>query len=264
MACGRELNLDSERLSLVGPVGPGLKGWCVLAFLELEGVTRQYRIGPIRIDALKGVDLTVEKREFVSIMGPSGCGKSTLLNIIGCLDLPTSGTYRLAGQPVERLSDSQLSDLRNRFIGFVFQSFHLLAHLDAQANVELPLVYRGVDARERRQRAQAALEAVGLADRRHHYPTQLSGGEQQRTAIARALVGEPAVILADEPTGALDSRSGQAVMAIFGELNRERGLTIVQVTHNEAVARHGRRIVRLLDGEVEREEVMKVREERRK
>ncbi len=231
-----------------------------MPLLELQGVTRQYRIGPVRVDALRGVDLSVERGEFVSIMGPSGCGKSTLLNIIGCLDLPTSGTYTLAGRAVQGLTDSQLSELRNEFVGFIFQSFHLIPHLTAQANVELPLVYRGLGASERRKRAASALEAVGLADRRRHYPLQLSGGEQQRVAIARALVGEPAVVLADEPTGALDSRSGQALMAIFQRLNYERGLTIVQVTHDENIARHGRRILRLLDGKVEREELVNVQE----
>jgi putative ABC transport system ATP-binding protein len=234
-----------------------------VALLELRGISRQYRIGQIRIDALRDVDLSVDKGEFVSIMGPSGCGKSTLLNIIGCLDLPTSGTYSLAGQTVEELDDNHLSDLRNRFIGFIFQTFHLLAHLDAQANVELPLVYRGIGGRERREKAQTALEAVGLADRRRHYPLQLSGGEQQRVAIARALVGEPAVVLADEPTGALDSRSGQSLMAIFQQLNRERGLTIVQVSHDESVARRASRIVRLLDGAVESEEAVEARPARK-
>ncbi len=227
-----------------------------MALLELRGVTRQYRIGQIRVDALKGIDLSVEKGEFVSIMGPSGCGKSTLLNIIGCLDIPTAGTYTLAGQSVEKLDDNKLSEVRNKSIGFIFQSFHLLQHLDAQGNVELPLVYRGVAAGERREKAQAALRTVGLADRRHHSPLQLSGGEQQRVAIARALVGEPSVILADEPTGALDSRSGHMVMTIFQQLNRERGLTIVQVSHDASIARHARRIVHLLDGEVEREEAV--------
>ncbi len=227
-----------------------------VALLELRGVSRQYRIGQIRVDALRNVDLSVEKGEFVTIMGPSGCGKSTLLNIIGCLDLPTSGTYTLAGQAVEKLDDNRLSEVRNQFVGFIFQGFHLLQHLDAQGNVELPLVYRGVAAQERRTRAQTALEAVGLGDRRHHSPLQLSGGEQQRVAIARALVGEPAVILADEPTGALDSRSGRMVMSIFEQLNHDRGLTIVQVSHDAAIARYAHRIVLLLDGEVEREEVV--------
>jgi len=228
--------------------------------LELREVGRQYRIGQIRIDALKDISLDVEQGEFVSIMGPSGCGKSTLLNVIGCLDLPTAGSYRLAGQDVSELTDNRLSELRNQFVGFIFQSFHLLSHLDALANVELPLVYRGLEGVERRRRAVAALEAVRLSDRRHHYPAQLSGGEQQRVAIARALVGEPAVILADEPTGALDSRSGQAVLDIFQELNRERALTIVQVSHDENIARRAHRIIRLLDGEVERQEVLQVQE----
>jgi len=228
--------------------------------LELREVGRQYRIGQIRIDALKDISLDVEQGEFVSIMGPSGCGKSTLLNVIGCLDLPTAGSYRLAGQDVSELTDNRLSELRNQFVGFIFQSFHLLSHLDALANVELPLVYRGLEGVERRRRATAALEAVRLSDRRHHYPAQLSGGEQQRVAIARALVGEPAVILADEPTGALDSRSGQAVLDIFQELNRERALTIVQVSHDENIARRAHRIIRLLDGEIERQEVLDAQE----
>lgn len=231
-----------------------------MPLLELREVGRQYRIGQIRIDALKDISLDVEQGEFVSIMGPSGCGKSTLLNVIGCLDLPTAGSYRLAGQDVSELTDNRLSELRNQFVGFIFQSFHLLSHLDALANVELPLVYRGLEGVERRRRAAAALEAVRLSDRRHHYPAQLSGGEQQRVAIARALVGEPAVILADEPTGALDSRSGQAVLDIFQELNRERGLTIVQVSHDENIARRAHRIIRLLDGEVEQQEVLEVQE----
>ena len=231
-----------------------------MPLLELREVGRQYRIGQIRIDALKDISLDVEQGEFVSIMGPSGCGKSTLLNVIGCLDLPTAGSYRLAGQDVSELTDNRLSELRNQFVGFIFQSFHLLSHLDALANVELPLVYRGLEGVERRRRATAALEAVRLSDRRHHYPAQLSGGEQQRVAIARALVGEPAVILADEPTGALDSRSGQAVLDIFQELNRERALTIVQVSHDENIARRAHRIIRLLDGEVERQEVLQVQE----
>ncbi|MCL5676296.1 MAG: ABC transporter ATP-binding protein [Firmicutes bacterium] len=227
-----------------------------MSLLELRGVARQYRIGKIQVDALHQVDLAVEEGEFVSIMGPSGCGKSTLLNIIGCLDRPTTGTYRLAGQAVEGLPDGRLAEIRNSFIGFVFQSFHLIPDLDAWGNVQMPLVYRGMPAWERQRRVEAALEAVGLADRRHHRPAELSGGEQQRVAIARALVGEPAVILADEPTGALDSRSGQAIMDIFGRFNAERGVTIVQVTHDEAVARHGRRVIRLRDGAVEGEEAV--------
>lgn len=227
-----------------------------LALVELRGVTRQYKNGQVRIDALRGVDLSIEQGWFVSIMGPSGSGKSTLLNIIGCLDLPTAGTYELAGQRVDRLSDNRLSDLRNQLIGFIFQTFHLLPDLDAQGNVELPLIYRGVGRRERQRRALAALEAVGLESRRHHRPGELSGGEQQRVAIARALVGEPLLILADEPTGSLDSRSGQVIMEIFQRLNRERGLTIIQVTHDERIASYGSRIVHLLDGRVEKEELL--------
>jgi len=227
-----------------------------LSLIKLEGITRQYRSGQIKVNALKGITLSVEEGDFISIMGPSGSGKSTLLNIIGCLDRPTSGSYELAGRRVEKYSDGKLADIRNRLIGFVFQSFHLLPDLDAQANVELPLIYRGVGSRERHRRSLSALEAVGLANRRHHRPSQLSGGEQQRVAIARALAGEPAVILADEPTGARDAQSGRNIMAIFQKLNRERGLTIVQVTHEKNIARHGQKIIYLLDGELEREEVL--------
>lgn len=228
----------------------------MLPILELRGVSRRYKNGQIVVEALKEIDLTVEKGEFVSIMGPSGSGKSTLLNLIGCLDRPSSGSVILAGQPVEKLSDGRLAEIRNQFIGFVFQSFHLLPDLDAQGNVELPLIYRGVGARERRKRARAALEAVGLAERCHHRPSQLSGGEQQRVAIARALVGEPTLILADEPTGALDSKTGKTVMAIFQRLNRERGLTIIQVTHEREIALHGRRVVHLKDGMIEKIEMV--------
>jgi putative ABC transport system ATP-binding protein len=227
-----------------------------LPLLELKDVTRQYKTGQVKVDALKGVSLSVEEGDFVSIMGPSGSGKSTLLNIIGCLDRPSTGTYILAGQHVEKLSDSRLADIRNQFLGFVFQSFHLLPDLDAQANVELPLIYRGMGSKERRKRSAKALESVGLGERLRHKPSQLSGGEQQRVAIARALVGEPKIILADEPTGALDSRSGHTIMSIFQRLNREEGLTIVQVTHEENIARHGYRVIHLLDGELEREEVL--------
>ncbi|MDI9463390.1 MAG: ABC transporter ATP-binding protein [Bacillota bacterium] len=225
-----------------------------MPLLELRDVERQYKMGQIRINALTDVCLTAEEGEFISVMGPSGSGKSTLLNIIGCLDRPTSGTYILAGQHVEKMSDNKLAELRNRFIGFVFQSFHLLPNLDALANVELPLIYRGIGRKTRREKSCRALEAVGLYERRHHLPSQLSGGEQQRVAIARALVGDPAVILADEPTGALDSASGQVIMSIFQRLNRERGITIIQVTHEETIARHARLVVYLRDGRIEKEE----------
>jgi len=227
-----------------------------LALLEIKNVTRRYKTGQVTVEALRGVDLTVEEGDFVSIMGPSGSGKSTLLNILGCLDRPSGGSYSLAGQRVEKLGDNRLAEIRNQFIGFVFQSFHLLSNLDAQGNVELPLIYRGLPGSQRHKLAREALESVGLAERCHHRPAQLSGGEQQRVAIARALAASPSMLLADEPTGALDSHSGQVIMAIFQQLNRERGLTIVQVTHDERVAGHGRRVIRLLDGLVDREEIL--------
>ncbi|MCL6520897.1 MAG: ABC transporter ATP-binding protein [Firmicutes bacterium] len=222
--------------------------------VRLMAVTRSYRAGQVRVDALRDVDLTVEAGEFVSIMGPSGSGKSTLLNLIGCLDRPSAGSREIAGASTDRMDDGELAELRNRFLGFIFQDFRLMPDLDALANVELPLVYRGLPARERHRLALKALEEVGLAARARHRPAQLSGGEQQRVAIARALVGQPALILADEPTGALDSQSSRMIMAIFQRLNRERGLTIVQVTHDERVARHGSRLVRLLDGRLVRDE----------
>lgn len=227
-----------------------------MPLLDLSGITRRFKNGNVVTEVLKGINLTVQEQEFVSIMGPSGSGKSTLLNIVGCLDRPSMGTYSIAGKPVEKLSDGKLADIRNNFIGFVFQSFHLLHDLDAQANVELPLIYRGMSAKERHKLAQTALEAVGLSHRRHHRPTQLSGGEQQRVAIARAIVGEPKVILADEPTGALDSRTGENIMAIFQKLNRDQGMTIVQVTHDDGIACYGHRVIYLKDGEVAKEEII--------
>lgn len=225
-----------------------------MPFIELRVVARHYRLGRVRVEALRGVDLAVERGEFVSIMGPSGCGKSTLLNVIGCLDRPTEGTYLLDGRPVESLPDGHLADLRNRAFGFVFQSFHLIPYLDARTNVELPLIYRGLGARERRRLAEEALASVGLSDRLRHRPGELSGGEQQRVAIARAIVGRPAVLLADEPTGALDSRTGQAILDIFRRLNEELGVTVIQVTHDPSVASHARRVLHLVDGRIEREE----------
>ncbi|NLC63242.1 MAG: ABC transporter ATP-binding protein [Thermoanaerobacterales bacterium] len=219
--------------------------------LKLQDISRVYKNGQVKIEALKKINISIDEGDFISIMGPSGSGKSTLLNIIGCLDKPTYGMYEINKQRVEKMRDAQLADIRNRFIGFIFQSFHLLPDLDAQANVELPLIYRGVNGRERKKRAVEALSSVGLKDRIHHLPSQLSGGEQQRVAIARSIVGEPKLLLADEPTGALDSKTGKSIMEIFSDLNKKMGITIVQVTHEKNVANYGNRIYHLLDGEIE-------------
>jgi putative ABC transport system ATP-binding protein len=214
--------------------------------IQLVGVTKTYRMGAIEVAALRGVSLEIADGELVAIMGPSGSGKSTLMNILGCLDVPTAGSYRLDGQEVGRLKDDQLAVVRSKKIGFVFQQFNLLARTPAVEQVELPMVYAGI--RDRRARALAALDAVGLSDRAHHRPTELSGGQQQRVAIARALVNEPSIILADEPTGALDTHTSAEIMAIFQRLNRERGLTVIFVTHEPHIAHHTRRNIHLLDG----------------
>ncbi|MBI3976324.1 MAG: ABC transporter ATP-binding protein [Armatimonadetes bacterium] len=223
--------------------------------VALREVTKVYRMGRVDVPALRGVSLEITPGAYVAIMGPSGSGKSTLMNLIGCLDRPTSGTYLLDGQDVSRMTDDSFADVRNRRIGFVFQTFNLLARMSALRNVELPLLYGGVPRLERRGRALAALEQVGLAGRIAHGPQELSGGEQQRVAIARALVADPAIVLADEPTGNLDSRSGEEILAIFQDLNA-RGITLAMVTHDRHVAEHGRRILSLRDGLLVGDEVV--------
>ncbi|WP_116950031.1 ABC transporter ATP-binding protein [Jiangella endophytica] len=219
------------------------------AVLRLDEVGKSYQTGTLHVDALRGIDLAIDEGEYVAIMGPSGSGKSTLMHILGCLDTPTSGSYRLVGVDVGELSEDELAQVRNRLIGFVFQQFNLLAHLTALRNVELPLAYAGVPGEQRRRRALAALDRVGLADRVDHRPRELSGGQQQRVAIARALVTDPALILADEPTGNLDSRSTRDVLALFDELH-DQGRTIVLITHEEEVAAEAQRVLRIHDGEL--------------
>ncbi len=222
--------------------------------IDAHDLTKVYRMGEIEVHALRGISLTVARGEIVSIMGPSGSGKSTLMNILGCLDRPTSGTYKLDGQQVSDLSDDELAAIRNRKVGFVFQTFNLLARQTAVTNVELPMRYGGTTNGRRRQRAIEALQSVGLGDRLSHRPSELSGGEQQRVAIARALVNNPAVILADEPTGNLDSKAGEEVMRILLALNKEYGTTLIFVTHDPEIAGRTERIIRLHDGLVDRGE----------
>ena len=217
--------------------------------IQAEGIKKIYEVGATQIEAVAGVDLEVAKNEYVAIMGPSGSGKSTFMNILGCLDTPTEGSYRLNGNLVSNLGDDELARIRNKEIGFVFQTFNLLPRATALQNVELPLVYGGVPASARRERAMESLRAVGLLDRAAHRPNELSGGQRQRVAIARAVVNNPSLILADEPTGNLDSRTGEEIMLIFKKIH-EAGNTIMIVTHEEYIAEHTQRIIRLLDGRI--------------
>lgn len=219
--------------------------------IQMRDVHKVYRIGPIEMEVLKGITLTVEKGEFLSIMGTSGCGKSTLMNIMGLLDVASSGSYLLEDRDVSQFSDRDQSATRNRKIGFVFQHFYLLQRLTALENVAIPLVYRGRGEKERIQRSSEMLEKVGMAHRQHHRPTELSGGEQQRVAIARAFVGRPSIIFADEPTGALDPRVGQEIVNLFLKLNEEEGVTIIIITHDPGIARQCKRSVRMIDGLLE-------------
>ncbi|MGC3952892.1 MAG: ABC transporter ATP-binding protein [Propionicimonas sp.] len=217
------------------------------ALLSMAGVRKVYDTGAVQVEALRGIDLEVATGDYLAIMGPSGSGKSTLMHIIGCLDVPTAGRYELDGEEVAQLTENQLAEVRNRRLGFVFQSFNLLPSLSAQRNVELPLVYAGVGTAERRERAKSALERVGLGNRRDHRPGELSGGQQQRVSVARALVTDPSLILADEPTGALDSVSTRDILDLFAELN-DAGRTIVVITHEAEVAERAKRVVHIYDG----------------
>ena len=229
-----------------------------MAILKLTDICKDYQQGKEPVRVLKNINLTVEQGEYLAIMGPSGSGKTTLMNLIGCLDVPTSGSYELQGENLQDLSDDALADIRNRHIGFVFQNFHLLPKMDALDNVALPLLYAGVSLKERRERAEEALKAVGLEERIHFLPNQLSGGQCQRVAIARAMVGKPDLLLADEPTGALDSKSGSQIMDIFRQLSEE-GMTIIMITHEQAIAECADKIYYILDGELRSDEAASVR-----
>jgi putative ABC transport system ATP-binding protein len=221
-----------------------------MALIEVYNITKVYLLGEVRQEVLKGITLSIERGEFVIIMGPSGSGKSTFMNILGCLDTPTSGIYRLDGKDVAGLSRDALAEIRNKKVGFVFQNFNLLPRMTALENVELPLLYNGLSKRERIERAREALRLVGLQNWERHHPNQLSGGQQQRVAIARALVNNPSIILADEPTGNLDTAASEEIMALFTELNAKQGITIILVTHEPDIALYGQRIIRFRDGRV--------------
>jgi putative ABC transport system ATP-binding protein len=229
-----------------------------VALIRLQNISRRYQMGTETVHALRDVSLEIQRGEYVAIMGPSGSGKSTLMNLLGCLDTATSGSYELNGTNVSEMGDNQLAEVRNREIGFVFQTFNLLARSNALHNVELPLIYAGVSSEERRKIALESLKHVGLADRVHHKPTELSGGQRQRVAVARALVNKPSILLADEPTGNLDSKTGTEIMALFEELSR-KGNTIIVVTHEEEVARLARRILRIRDGLIASDEAVEHR-----
>lgn len=221
--------------------------------IEVTNLKKTYQLGDIEVPAVRGIDMSIEKNEYLAIMGPSGSGKSTLMNIIGCLDVPTEGSYILDSKDVSKLNDDELAEIRNRKIGFVFQTFNLLPRADALHNVELPLIYSGLPRAKRKEMAEDALNKVGLGDRMHHKPNELSGGERQRVAIARALVNNPAIILADEPTGNLDSNTGEEIMEIFEQIHAG-GNTIILITHEEYIANHSNRVVRLLDGLIQSDE----------
>jgi putative ABC transport system ATP-binding protein len=226
-----------------------------VSLIRLENISRRYEMGSETVHALRGVSMTIQRGEYVAIMGPSGSGKSTLMNLLGCLDTATSGRYELNGTDVSEMNDNDLAEVRNREIGFVFQTFNLLPRSNALHNVELPLIYAGMDSESRRDKALQALSNVGLSDRVHHKPNELSGGQRQRVAIARALVNSPSILLADEPTGNLDSKTGVEIMALFEDL-AQKGNTIIVVTHEEDIARHARRIVRIRDGDIASDEAV--------
>jgi putative ABC transport system ATP-binding protein len=228
-----------------------------MALIEARGIAKVYHLGDIDLEVLKSVSTTIDKGEFVAIMGPSGSGKSTFMNILGCLDQPTGGIHLMEGVDVGRLSRDELAEIRNKKIGFVFQGFNLLSRTSAIENVELPMLYDGHPARERRNRAMAALKSVGLEGREDHHPNQLSGGQQQRVAIARALVNEAPIILADEPTGNLDTKTSVEIMDLFVKLNRESGITVILVTHEHDIAAYSKRIIRFLDGRIVSDEPVK-------